>query len=88
MNKLLDKYFAKKVIQKILERYTFCYFIDRKIEKEKNGYALYIKHTDQKEECYKKVIRVKFKDWLEQYTNFVVNNNQSLRDYIAEILRR
>lgn len=88
MEKILDKYFAKKVIERIKEKYTDVLYIDRKIEKNENRYSLYIKHRDQKEEYWKEVFSVCFNNWDNLYYSSVIKNNDELKEHIEKLLKR
>lgn len=85
IEKILDKYFAKKTCLLIREKLAFVR-IDFKIEKKSDKYNIYIKNLREKDIYYKLFLSIKFDEGLERYIAIMQEDRKSLYEVAKNIL--
>lgn len=85
IEKILNKYFAKKAVNFVKNRLTMIR-IDKKVEITKNSYVILIKNIKEKEEYYKPYMEIFFDEGLERLIYFLTNNDLNYFERVSKIL--
>lgn len=85
IHRILDKYYADKLITEIIDSFRCIYYLDFKTEKSENMVCLYVKKPKYKNTEYSKVIHFRIEEAIIHLIR-IDNTRKAVREIIEKYL--
>ena len=87
IHRILDRYYADKLIKEIIDSFRCIYYLDFKIERSENRICLYVKKPKYKNTEYEKVIHFRIEEAIMHLIR-IDNTRKAVREIIEEYLKK